>query len=394
MTTPPLAGIRVVEFAGYIAGPGVGLILAELGADVVKVEPLSGDAARHMGPYGDAIWRNNNRGKRSVALDLAHERGREIAVDLIAASDVVVQNLRPGAMERLGLGPDEVRERFPRLIYLSVTGFSSRGPNATRLGFDVAAQAESGMMSITGEGGGDPLRIGYPVVDTAAGHFGAEAVMAALIGRNRTGAGTTIEVPMYDVAVHLQNVPLSTYLDLGREPVRTGNGQPYNAPSADVVNTRDGQIVISAYPDAHWRRLCGVIGRSELADDPRFCSNEARVANRPAMLEALSAALSSFDSESASALLRANNIVAGIVRGYRNLEASEEFRSGNFVVRAREADGTVVPAIRLPYRIESAPDPSEVLPALGGDAYEVLSSLGRSADEISELQRRTDVPGE
>jgi crotonobetainyl-CoA:carnitine CoA-transferase CaiB-like acyl-CoA transferase len=371
----PLSGYRVVEFAGYIAGPGVGGVLADLGADVIKVESAAGDAARHMGPYGDAIWANCNRGKRSIVLDLQTREGCEAALRLVDRSDVLVQNLRPGAMQRLGLDAATVRDRNDRLVYISLTGYSSTGPNAGRLGFDVAAQAESGMMSITGERNGDPLRIGYPVVDVVTAHMGAEAAMAALLARGATGHGDSIEISMFDVAVHLQNVPLSTYLALGKEPIRTGNGQPYNAPSADVINTRDGQVVISAYPDHHWARLCQLIGRPDLITDARFTSNEQRVAHRPEMLVELNAALKDMDSEALSALLAENAIVAGIVRSYPQLTASAEFQAAEMVIRTCEAGADPVPAIGLPYRMQGTRTPPHRLPAVGEHTEEILAWL-------------------
>jgi crotonobetainyl-CoA:carnitine CoA-transferase CaiB-like acyl-CoA transferase len=180
---------------------------------------------------------------------------------------------------------------------------------------------------------------------------------------------------MFDVAVHLQNVPLSTYLALGKEPIRTGNGQPYNAPSADVINTRDGQVVISAYPDHHWARLCQLIGRPDLITDARFTSNEQRVAHRPEMLVELNAALKDMDSEALSALLAENAIVAGIVRSYPQLTASAEFQAAEMVIRTREAGADPVPAIGLPYRMEGTRTPPHRLPAVGEHTQEILAWL-------------------
>ena len=332
-----------------------------------------------------AFWANFNRGKRSIALNLKAEQGREIAEALVRQADVLVQNYRPHAMERLGLGPDDVRKLNPKLVYLSVIGFSSTGPNRERLGFDVAAQAESGMMSLTGERQEMPLRIGYPVVDVACTHIGAEAVLGALVGRSRTGKGSNIEISMFDVAVHLQNVPLSTYLDLGIEPVRSGNGQPYNAPSADVVEATDGQVVISAYPDEHWARLCNLIERPDLVSDERFISNDTRVAHRPAMLAELNDALASFDAEKLARVLADNAIVGGVVRTYPQLVESDEFIHGRFVVDSLSADGRRAHAVRPPYQLSENPL-SNVLPGLGEHTLEVLAELGFDQDAIDRLQ--------
>jgi crotonobetainyl-CoA:carnitine CoA-transferase CaiB-like acyl-CoA transferase len=383
----PLDGYRVVELGAYVAGPGVSSHLADLGAEVIKIESQAGDAARQMGAYGDAIWASFNRNKRSIALDLKDPRGRDIALELIDTSDVLVQNLRPGGVSRLGLDPETTTTRNPRLVYLSVTGYNSAGPNGRRLGLDIGLQAESGMMSLTGEEGGDPMRVGYPIVDVASTHVATEAILAALLSRSATDRGRIIEMSMFDVALSLQSVPLSTFFSLGREQGRRASGSPYNAPASDIIDTRDGQLVISAHVD-HWARLCRVIGRPDLIDDPRFATNDARVANRTEMLRQLSDALSEMDSESAADLLARNSIVVGVVRSYPQLVSSREFRHGNFVVEAQLPDGSVAKAIRPAFSFADEPArESATLPALGGDTRSVLAELGRSDDEIAELER-------
>jgi crotonobetainyl-CoA:carnitine CoA-transferase CaiB-like acyl-CoA transferase len=378
----PLEGFRVVEFGGYIAGPGVCAHLRAMGAEVIKIEPPTGDPARRMGAYGDAIWCSFNRGKRSVVLDLQDPGDRDAALQLLDTADVCVQNLRPGAVQRLGIDPETVTARNPGMVYLSVTGFSSTGPNAKRLGLDVAVQAESGMMSLTGEEGGNPLRVGYPIVDVASTHVGAETVLAALLGRTRTGRGRAIELSMFDVAVGLQCVPISTYLAVGREQGRRASGSPYNAPAAEVIDTRDGQLVLSAHVD-QWRRLCAVIGRPDLTEDPRFATNDARVAHRAELVATLSDVLSDMDCESGAALLAENAIVVGVVRSYPQLLDSAEFRHGNYLVDASLPDGRVTSAVRPPVRLTgpagSGATADDALPALGGSTQEVLAEL-RSRD--------------
>ena len=269
----PLEGVRVVDLGQYIAGPGAAMVLAELGAMVVKVEPLSGDQARSIGRYGESMIRAYNRGKRSIAIDLRTDAGREAAFRLIARSDVVIQNLRPGVVQKLGLGPDVVRARHPRAIYLSISGFGSRGPSRDRPGYDIAAQAESGLMSVTGEPDRSPQKVGVPIIDAAAAHLGAQAVLAALYGRHRSGVGETIDTSLLEVAVHLQATHWCEFLGGAPEPTRMGDGQPHNAPAAEVVPTRDGHIVLSAYADEHWARFCRVVGREELIGDARFDTN-------------------------------------------------------------------------------------------------------------------------
>ena len=234
----PLSGVRVVDLGQYIAGPGAAMALAELGADVTKIEPLSGDQARHIGRYGESMVRAYNRGKRSIALDLKSEAGRDAALRLIGRSDVVIQNLRPGAVDKLGLGPAQVRARFPRVVYLSIAGFPAGTPSQDRPGYDIAAQAESGLMSVTGEPDGLPQKVGVPIVDAAAAQLGAQAVLAALFGRERNGHGATLEVSLLETALHLQAATFCEYLAGAPEPTRIGHGQPHNAPAAELVATR------------------------------------------------------------------------------------------------------------------------------------------------------------
>jgi crotonobetainyl-CoA:carnitine CoA-transferase CaiB-like acyl-CoA transferase len=384
----PLAGIQVIDFGQYIAGPGAAMALGELGASVVKIEPLAGDQARHIGRYGESMVRAYNRGKRSIALDLKTETGREVAMRLIARADVVIQNLRPGVVDRLGLGPAQVRARHPRIVYLSVSGFGSAGPSRERPGYDIAAQAESGLMSVTGEPDRLPQKVGVPIVDAAAAQLGAQAVLAALYGRERTGQGETLEVSLLETALHLQAATWCEYLDGAPEPTRIGDGQPHNAPAAEVVPTRDGHIVLSAYAEDHWQRFCRAVGRAELADDDRFRTNERRVAHRAALREVLRECFSDLTSEECVALLGRNQIVAGAVRRYSDVLASADVAASGIVVNAASPDGRGYRALGLPYRIGDAPRPAlSCAPACGADSAAVLAEAGYTDTEIQTLRQ-------
>ena len=377
----PLQGIKVIDFGQYIAAPAATAVLAELGAEVVKVEPLQGDQARRVGAFGDAMIRAYNRGKRSLAIDLRDERGRTLALQLVADADVVVQNMRPGAMERLGLGPEAVREVNPRAIYASVTGFGMHGPSRNRAGLDIAAQAEGGIMSVTGEADGDPLRVGLPVVDASTASSLAQAILAALFRRERTGEGAEIEISLLEVAIHLQAANWEEYLGTGREPMRMGNGQPTVAPAADVIRTVDGHIVLSAYTDEHWSTLCRLIDRTDLLFDPRFDSNPSRVRNRSTLLQILSDALSAMSTESCVKWLSDNGIVVGAVRGYAQvLESGDVHASGIF-----RTDGTGK-YVGLPYSIGGLPHSvSDPAPELGEHSGVVLRDAGVDSAEIDVL---------
>jgi crotonobetainyl-CoA:carnitine CoA-transferase CaiB-like acyl-CoA transferase len=282
---PPLQGIRVVELGNYIAGPGTAMTLGDLGAEVVKIESMEGDMARHTGHFGHAMLRAYNRSKKSIALDLRQPRGKEVARRLIAGADVLVQNLRPGAAEALGLGAEALRAQQPGLVHVSIAGFPAEAPSRDRPGYDIAAQAESGMMSVTGEPGGLPQKVGATIIDAATVQVAAQATLAALFRRERTGLGETIRVSLLEVALNLQLPNWSDYLVRGVEPTRSGDGQPMNAPAADIFRTRDGMVVISAYVQSHWVRLCEAIGCPALASDARFLTNELRVTHRPVALQ-------------------------------------------------------------------------------------------------------------
>lgn len=384
----PLAGVRVVDLGQYIAGPGAAMTLAELGASVIKIEPVTGDQARHIGRYGEAMVRAYNRGKRSIALDLKGEAGRQVALRLIAKADVVIQNLRPGAAASLGLDAATLRQRWPRLVHLSITGFDGAGPSAARPGYDIAAQAESGLMSVTGEPDRAPQKVGVPIIDAAAAQVGAQAVLAALYGREKSGVGATIETSLFEVAMHLQASTWADYLGGAPEPTRRGDGQPNNAPAAEVIPTRDGHIVLSAYADEHWRRLCRVLGREDLATDERFGSNAQRVANRAALRAVLHECLSARSSEECVALLTGHQIVVGAVRSYSQVLHSEDLARSGLIVDAIDPGRGRYRVLSLPYRFDAAARPAPpAAPACGADTDALLGEAGFSADEALALRR-------
>jgi crotonobetainyl-CoA:carnitine CoA-transferase CaiB-like acyl-CoA transferase len=384
---PPLEGIRVVELGNYIAGPGTTMVLRDLGAEVVKIESLAGDAARSTGVFGMSMLRAYNRDKKSIALDLRQPRGLAVARRLIARADVVVQNLRPGAMESLGLGADMLRAQQPALIHVSIAGFPAGAPSAARPGYDIAAQAESGMMSVTGEPQGLPQKVGATIVDAASVHVAAQAILAALLRRVRTGVGETIRLSLLEVALHLQLSNWSDYLVRGVEPRRSGDGQPLAAPAADIFPTRDGMVVVSAYVQAHWMRLCECIGAPELATDPRFATNDMRVTNRCAMKAAVSARLVQFGTNDCVALLAGNGIVVGVVRGYQDAAECADFQASTMLIDA-ESNGAVAGyrSFGLPYEfVDTARPPSKAAPAHGAHTVDVLIDAGFGAEEIAAL---------
>jgi len=286
----PLEGIRVVDVTSSLAGPTSTQLLAALGADVVKVEPLAGDHARAWGPpFWDgegAMFLASNAGKRSLSLDLGDPRGLEALLRLADRADVLVQSLRPGAAAGHGFGPDVVRGRNPRLVYCTIGAFGAVGPLSGQPGYDPLLQAASGIMSVTGENGRPPVRVGVSLIDLGTGVWAALGVLAALAERERTGVGRALDVSLYETALSLLSYQLVGFLGTGEVPGREGSAFAQIAPY-QVFPTRDGELMIVAGNDKLFAALCRVLEAPELVSDPRFVTNPDRVRNRPQLLDLL-----------------------------------------------------------------------------------------------------------
>jgi len=291
-----LDGLRVLELTQVMAGPFCGQVLADMGADVIKVEPLEGDSTRRslgfrMRGEDTAAFLAVNRNKRSLALDLKDERHRAAFHRLVRDADVVLENHRPGVAARLGADWETLRALNPRLVHASVSGFGQTGPYAMRPGYDLIAQGLSGVMSVTGEPGGDPVKCGIPIGDLAAGLFCAVGILSALRARERTGRGQQVDTSLFEGALALSIWETAELWATGRVPEPLGSAHRLTAPY-QALRTRDGHITVGGNTPRLWDRLCQAVGRPSLVDDPRFASNDARMAHRPELVAELESALS------------------------------------------------------------------------------------------------------
>lgn len=388
----PLEGVRVLELATLIAGPSAGMLLVHLGADVIKVERLTGDPGRNLRSVRSKQddWAPPflaaNLGKRSIGLDLSSDAGRRIALELIANSDVVIDNAKPGSLARLSLDPDVMTKTHQGLIWISVVGFGAHGPERERPAVDLIVQAESGIMSTTGFPDGEPLRTGFLLIDAVAAHVVVEAALAALISRGRTGEGQRLTVSLLDVGVQLQAANMTEYLQTGVEPPRVGNSSPFSAP-ADALRTQDGFVVLSAYFPQHWTALCKVIGRTDLAVDDRFATSPARVQHRAELIAELEQTFATEPSSHWVSLLTPHGVMVGEVASYATLAQREQLRVNHMFLSGITSGGKEFRTVSPPYAAGSSPLRGATVPALGQHTVEILQDLGRSAAEVAELVR-------
>ncbi|TSA80554.1 CoA transferase [Deinococcus detaillensis] len=380
-----LSGVRVADFTRVLTGPFCTMLLGDLGADVIKVEPPQGDDTRAWGPpfqvseggRESSYFLSVNRNKRSLVLDLKSEAGLEAARALIASSDVIVENFRPGTFERLGFGWEELHAEFPRLIYASVSGFGQSGPYRERAGYDVIAQGMGGMMSYNGEPGGQPLRVGVAVADVFSGALLTQAILAALYQREKTGQGERLDVNLLESVIALGSSQTGRYLATGEIPVPVGNEHRSIVPYG-TYQCGDGFINIAAGNDALWRKLGVALDRPEMAADERFATNERRVQQRPELERQLAEALSHFGREEVTRRLEVAGVPCGPVNDMAEVFADPHVQARGVAVTVPHASlghttvtsppweiGGVTPAVRL------AP------PTLGQHSEEILRELGQ-----------------
>jgi len=386
----PLAGMRVIELAHIMAGPVCGLMLADMGADVIKVEKPQGDDTRRFVPpeiEGEsAAFMMMNRNKRGIALDLKQPEARDVLFRLLTEADVLIENYRQGTMEKLGLGYETLREHNPGLIYVEISGFGRTGPYAGRGGFDLIAQGMSGLMSITGEGPGrPPVKVGPPVSDITAGILGAMGVSAAYAHKLRTGEGQKIDTSLFEAAITQTYWQSAIAFATGVPPGPMGSAHPLNAPY-QAFETADGWINIGAANQANWERLIAVLGAPELNDDPRFSSNAARMAHLDALSETLNKIFRARTTDEWLRALDEAGVPAGPVLSITEMHADPQTRARDMVVATEHPVAGEVETIGLPVKFSETPGGvRRHAPTLGMHTREVLAELGYPPEEIQRL---------
>ena len=388
----PLEGTKVLSFGRMLSGPFATMILSDLGAEVVKIEaPKMGDLARFAGPFVEKVssyFLSINRGKKSITVDLKREGASKVVFDLVKIADILLENFRPGVMERLGFGYDAVREVNPRIIYASLSGFGQDGPYAQRPAFDMIAQGMGGVMSITGEPGRPPVRLGTSMGDIGASLFTCISILAALHEREKSGQGQWIDVAMLDSQVALCENACARYFATGEIPGPLGSRHPLFTPF-QAFPTRDGYVVVVAQLPDDWNRFCEAAGRKEWVTDPRYCSLEARLENYGEFIEEMNALMRTRSTEEWITLLDAHRVMCGPVNNIEEVVRDPHVNHRGMFVDVEHATagrlkvvGTPMKFSRTPCRIEKAS------PELGQHTQEVLASWAKlTKEEIEELKR-------
>jgi CoA:oxalate CoA-transferase len=384
----PLEGLRILDLTRVLSGPFATALLADLGAKIIKLEPPQGDDYRHIGPFRDgesALFALTNRGKSSVVIDLKTPEGQALARQLASQCDVVVENFRPGVAARLGLGAETLRADNPGLVYCSISGFGQKGPAAQLPAYDLVAQAMSGWMDATGEEGGEPLKVGEALGDIAAGLYAVIAILAALIGRAKTGRGAALDVAMLDCLVAMLPTSHAIHLYSDSPVARVGNRHPLSTPFG-AFRTADGHAIISVLGARQFEALCKVIGAPEAANNPRFASDESRTQNEPALRALIERWSKTQPTQAAVAALAEARVPTAPI-----LTLAEQLASDHATPRALVNDLPhhrlgKTPVVGQPIRFDGKALLAETgAPALGGETRDILQEAGLSSAQITQL---------
>lgn len=387
---PPLAGIRVIDLTRVLSGPFCTMMLGDMGADVVKVESAKGDPIREQGTLRDGFswyYASFNRNKKSVVIDLYSARGRAVLERLIAGADVLIDNFRPGVMERMGFGEARLKAINPRLVTANVNGYGGTGPYVDRPAFDFIAQAMSGLMSVNGAEGEAPMRVAQPVTDLVAGLYCAFGIVSALRARDINGAGQHVEAAMMNGAVSMMAYLASEYFAAGRVPPRTGNDHPLVAPYG-LFKAKDGEIAVAPSNDVVLGRFLDLVGLGHLMDDPRYDSNEKRFARRAELNARLDAALGDETQATWIERLNAAGVPCGKVQNLAEALNDPQVLAQEMVIEVDQPHYGAIKMLGFPVKLSATPCTVRLpAPALGGDTRAVLGDGGFTPQEIEALEK-------
>jgi len=374
----PLQGIRVVEFCQVLAGPFAGCLLADMGADVIKVESPEGDLMRQWPPILDGYsqyFASVNRNKRSVVLDLKTDTGRTAARKLALSADILLENFRPGVMAKFGLDYASLAKDHPALVYCSVSAFGQTGPRATEGGFDMTVQAMSGVMSVTGDRDGRPAKCGIPIADFSAGLYAAFSATAALHKARATGHGDHVDVSMLGAMLGIANLQTSELFGTGRDPVRLGSAHPMNAPYAAFC-CRDGYFALAAGTNKLWEAACEVINRSDLPKEPRFATPTLRAKHQDALREVLETEFVKFKADDLLSRMNARGVPCAPLYNYSQVLADPQVKHMEWVQDMALPNGVASKTVISPQRVSGQRlDVRNGPPALGAHTTEILAEL-------------------